>query len=187
LLATSSGHPIQRTPADGPAAIVTAPADSYQTVVVNRVVLEIAAPASLVWSYLPGIRVRPGVERKEQKAEIEGFGARYDLIYRDDKGAVTRHDRIQVIHWEPGVRFVALVRYLPPAPPLEIVYNVDLAETKGVTHFVMDSYSTVKLPAGPDPFDQVERESKQRAVGQAAVEKGYQALKAEIEAAARGR
>ena len=40
---------------------------------------------------------------------------------------------------------MALVTYLPPAEPVTIVYNVDLKESGGITHFVMDSYSTAKL------------------------------------------
>ena len=38
---------------------MSAPADSFVVTVANRVVLDIAAPAALVWSYLPGLRKRP--------------------------------------------------------------------------------------------------------------------------------
>ncbi len=49
------GQPIATLPA--------APADSYQAVVANRVVMEVAASPALIWSFLPGIRRRPGTER----------------------------------------------------------------------------------------------------------------------------
>jgi hypothetical protein len=97
---------------------IAAPPDSFETTVVNRVVMDVAAPAALIWSHLPGIRIRPNVELRDAT---------------------------------PG-----------------------------------DSYSTVRLPSGPDPQTQAEREAQRRAEWQR-VERGYQALKTEVEAAAKPR
>jgi hypothetical protein len=161
------------------------PADSVSVTVANRVILDIAAPASLIWSHLPGIRQRPNIERVSLNGLTDQFGSRFDSIYRDGTGKVTRHDRIEVLHWEPGVRYVALVTYLPPAPAITIVYNVDMKESGGVTRFVMDSYSTLKLDGSGTEAERIARLAKQRAEWQEAVEKGYQAMKQEIELAAR--
>ncbi len=112
-----------------------APADSITATIASRVVLDIAAPASLVWSFLPSIRKRPNMEKVSLNGLTDQFGARFDTIFKDNAGKVTRHDRIEVLHWEPGVRYVALVTYLPPAEPVTIVSNVDLKESGGITHF----------------------------------------------------
>jgi hypothetical protein len=183
LGAPSSARPASVTPSTG----IQVPTDSYQTVVVNRVVLDIAAPAALIWSHLPGIRVRPNIRRVPQDGPADGLGSTADFIYTDSAGKVTRHDRVTVLHWEPAVRFVARVRYLPPAPPLEIIYNVDLKESGGSTHFVMDSYTTLTLARTGDSKAQVAAEAAQRREWQSAVEKGYDAFKREMEAAAKSR
>ena len=162
-----------------------APTDSVTTVVANRVVLDIAAPASLIWSYLPSIRQRPGMEKVSLNGLSDQFGSRFDTILRDSTGKVTRHDRVEVLHWEPGVRYVAHVTYLPPAEPITIVYNVDLRESGGITHFVMDSYSTVTLPGGGTEAERVARLATRRREWQDAVTQGYQAFKRDIEAAAK--
>lgn len=159
--------------------------DSVPVTVANRVVLDIAAPAKVVWSYLPGIRPRAGMEKVILNGLRDQFGSRFDTIYRDSTGKVTRHDRLEVLHWEPGTRYLALVKYLPPAAPITIVYNVDLKETAGVTHFVMDSYSTIMFSADGPESERVAKLAKQRAEWQDAVEKGYQAMKREVEAAAK--
>ena len=166
---------------------ITTGADSSEVTVANRVVLEIAAPANLIWSYLPGLRQRPGMETVVLNGLREQFGSRFDTIYRDSTGKVTRHDRIEVLHWEPGRRYVAVVRYLPPSPPITIVYNVDLVERDGLTRFVMDSYSTLAFPTGGSEAERIARLAKQRAEWQEAVEKGYAAFKREVEAAAKRR
>lgn len=163
-----------------------AAADSIAVTVANRVVLDIAAPAALIWRYLPSLRERPNMERVSLNGLTDQFGARFDTIFRDSTGAVTRHDRIEVLHWEPGTRYVALVTYLPPAEPITIVYNVDLHESGGTTHFVMDSYSTVKFPNSRSEPERVARLAAQRQEWQVAVVRGYEALKREIEAAAKG-
>ena len=86
------------------------------------------------------------VDRSRFRTAIRRFpNGRPPALTSEETGKVTRHDRIEVLHWEPGVRYVALVTYLPPAEPVTIVYNVDLKESGGITHFVMDSYSTAKL------------------------------------------
>lgn len=164
-----------------------APGDSAPVTVANRVTLDIAAPARLIWDYLPGLRARPGMEKVVLNGLTEQFGSRFDTIYRDSTGKVTRHDRIEVLHWEPGVRYVALVRYLPPATPITIVYSVDLTERAGVTRFVMDSYSTLTFPTDGTEAEQVARVGKQRQEWQAAVEAGYLAFKNTVEAAARAK
>lgn len=161
--------------------------DSTPMTVANRVTLDIAAPASLIYGYLPGLRARPGMEKVVLNGLSEQFGSRFDTIFRDSTGKVTRHDRIEVLHWEPGVRYVALVRYLPPSVPVAIVYSVDLTERAGVTRFVMDSYSTVMFPSDGSNADLVARVAKQRQEWQTAVEAGYQAFKKDVEAAARVR
>ncbi|MBM4187018.1 MAG: hypothetical protein FJ206_06865 [Gemmatimonadetes bacterium] len=161
--------------------------DSVPVTVANRVVLDIAAPAGLIWQFLPGLRTRPGMETVSLNGLREQFGSRFDTIHRDSTGKVTRHDRIEVLHWEPGVRYVALVQYLPPASPVTIVYNVDLRETGGSTHFVMDSYATIRFPADGSESDRIAKVAAQRAEWQRAVETGYQAFKKDVEAAARAR
>ena len=162
-----------------------APADSFVVTVANRVVLDIAAPAALVWSFLPGLRQRPNMEKVSVNGLTDEFGARFDTIFRDSTGKITRHDRIEVMHWEPGVRYTAHVTYLPPAGGIDIIYNVDLRETGGTTHFVMDSYSTVKLPDPGTETARVASLAARRKEWQDAVEKGYQTLKGDIETAAR--
>lgn len=159
--------------------------DSVPATFVNRVRIEINAPAATVWRYLPGLRPRPGMEKVSLNGLENQFGARFDTIYRDSTGKVTRHDRIEVLHWEPGVRYVALVRYLPPSPPITIVYNVDLKEEGGVTRFVMDSYSTLTTSAAGTEAERVERLATQRRQFQDAVETGYRAFKTDVEAAVR--
>jgi hypothetical protein len=61
---------------------------------------------------------------------------------------------------------------------------VDLRRTGDATHFVMDSYTTLSLPAGPTAAAQAEREAAQRREWQTAVEQGYARFKREVEAAA---
>ena len=68
-------------------------ADSTLVTVANRVVLDIKAPALLVWSFLPGIRRRPNLEKVVLNGLSDQFGSRFDTIYRDSAGTVTRHDR----------------------------------------------------------------------------------------------
>ncbi len=168
-------------PAPAPAAI----ADSVPATFVNRVVLDIAAPASLVWTFLPSIRQRPNMEKVSLNGLRDQYGSKFDTIFKDTTGMVTRHDRIEVLHWEPGVRYVAHVTYLPPAPLISIIYSVDLKEAGGITHFVMDSYSTEMTPGAGTEAERVARLAAQRQDFQDAVVKGYQALKVEIEAAAK--
>lgn len=179
-LAPAGRGPVHSRPA-GSASMT----DSVRATFVNRVVLDIAAPASLVWSFLPSIRKRPNMEKVVLNGLSDQFGSRFDTIFKDSAGKVTRHDRIEVLHWEPGVRYVAHVTYLPPAPPISIVYNVDLKESGGITHFVMDSYSTEMTPEAGTEAERVARLAAQRQEFQDGVVKGYQALKADIEAAAR--
>ncbi len=162
-----------------------APADSFRATIVNRVVLDIAAPAKAIWTYLPGIRIRPNVERVSLNGLLDQLGARFEMIYRDSAGTITRHDRLDVLVWEPGVRYVARVSYLPPAAPTDIVYNVELRQSGGITHFVMDSYSAVELPAGGTAADRLARQVAAQESAQQFVVAGYTRLKAEIEAAAR--
>jgi hypothetical protein len=159
--------------------------DSFQVVMANRVVLDIAAPAAVVWSFLPSIRQRPNMEKVSLNGVSEQAGARMDVIFRDNAGKVTRHDRLEVLHWEPGVRYAAHITYMPPAPPMQIVYNVDLRESGGVTHFVMDAYATVQLADPGNDAARVARYTAQRREFQEATSKGYEALKREMEAAAR--
>jgi hypothetical protein len=168
----------------GAGSSAAALADSFSTVIANRVELDIAAPASLVWSFLPSLRQRPRMERVPQNGLLDQFGARFDVIFRDSLGTVTRHDRVEVLHWEPGVRYTAHVNYLPPAGPIDIIYNVDLRETGGITHMVMNSYATLKLPDPGTDAGRVAATATERQTAQTAVEKGYQALKADIEYAA---
>ena len=172
------------TPAT-PIRPIAAVADSFVAVIANRVVLDIKAPAALVWSFLPSIRKRPNMEKVPLNGVTDQVGARFDTIFRDSTGKVTRHDRLEILHWEPGVRYAANVSYLPPAPPLSIVYNVDMRESGGVTHFVMDAYATVKLPdpgtaeGRPAAYTADQRQSQESTA------KAYEGLKRDIEAAAK--
>lgn len=180
LLATT----LASTPAVSPSG-PAGTADSLSTFVANRVVLDIAAPASLIWSWLPSIRKRPDIERVSLNGLAEQFGARNDFLYRDSTGKVYRHDRVEVLHWEPGVRYVAKVDYLPPGEATTIIYNVDLHEAGGVTHFVMDSYATVTIAVSASESERVAQLAAARQRFQDAVVKGYQTMKGAIEAAAR--
>ena len=168
-----------------PAPVWPTAVDSLSTFVANRVVLDIAAPASLIWTWLPSIRKRPDIERVSLNGLVEQFGARNDFLYRDSTGRVYRHDRVEVLHWEPGVRYVAKVEYLPPADAVTIIYHVDLREAGGVTRFVMDSYSTVTIAVSGTEAERVAQVAAARKGYQDAVEKGYQAFKTSVEAAAR--
>lgn len=159
--------------------------DTLSTIVANRVVLDIAAPPHLIWSFLPSIRQRPNMEVVSLNGLRDQFGSRFDTIFRDSTGKVTRHDRVEVLHWEPGNRYTALVTYLPPAEPITIVYNVDLRAQAGSTHFVMDSYATVRVASGGTEAERVARLAAQRAEFQSAVLKGYESFKKEVEAAAK--
>lgn len=159
--------------------------DSFVAVIANRVVLDIKAPASLVWSYLPSIRQRPNMEKVSLNGVTDQAGARFDTIFKDSTGKVTRHDRLEVLHWEPGIRYAANVSYLPPAPPLSIVYNVDLRESGGVTHFVMDAYATVKLADPGTDAGRVAAYTADQRESQQSTAKAYEGLKREIEAAAK--
>ena len=160
-------------------------ADSFVAVIANRVVLDIKAPASLVWSFLPSIRKRPNMEKVSLNGVTEQAGARFDTIFRDSTGKVTRHDRLEVLHWEPLVRYAANVSYLPPAPPLSIVYNVDLQESGGITHFVMDAYATVKLPDPGTAEGRLAAYTTAQGQTQSSTAKAYEGLKLDIEAAAK--
>lgn len=168
------------------AGLAAAPAtDTVAVTFVNRVAIDIAAPASLIWGYLPSIQNRPGMEKVLLNGIADQYGSRFDNIYRDSTGKITRHDRVEILEWKPGVRYVALVNYLPPAEPITIIYNVDLAERNGVTHFVMDSYATERLAKTGTEAEWVARLAKQRGEFQDAVDKGYLAMKATIERAAK--
>lgn len=181
LLIFPAGTPPSLT---SPRAAVAA-ADSFVAVISNRVVLEIKAPASLVWSFLPSIRKRPGMEKVPLNGVTDQVGARFDTIFRDSTGKITRHDRLEVLHWEPGVRYAANVSYLPPAPPLSIVYNVDLRESGGITHFVMDAYATVRLPDPGTAEGRLAAYIADQRQSQESTAQAYEGLKRDIEAAAR--
>ena len=154
-------------------------ADSFVAVIANRVVLDIKAPAALVWSFLPSIRKRPNMEKASLNGVTDQVGARFDTIFRDGAGTITRHDRVEVLHWEPGVRYAAHITYLPPASPIDIVYNVDLHESAGSTHFVMDAYATVKLPDPGTDAGRVARYVADRHEFQELTTQGYQGLRRE--------
>ncbi|MSR03886.1 MAG: hypothetical protein EXR94_14300, partial [Gemmatimonadetes bacterium] len=114
LLIAPIGPPPTPAAQSRPSAAV---ADSFVAVIANRVVLDIKAPAALAWSFLPSIRKRPNMEKVPLNGVTDQVGARFDTIFRDSTGKVTRHDRLEILHWEPGVRYAANVTYLPPAPP----------------------------------------------------------------------
>ena len=160
-------------------------ADSFVAVIANRVVLDIKAPAALVWSFLPSIRKRPNMEKVSLNGVTDQVGARFDTIVRDSTGRITRHDRLEVLHWEPGVRYAAHITYLPPAAPIDIIYSVDLHESEGSTHFVMDAYTTLKLPDPGTDAGRVARQVADQQQAQVGVIAGYQSLKRDIEAAAK--
>ncbi len=177
--------PIGTQPSPTSPRAQVAAADSFVAVIANRVVLDIKAPASLVWSFLPSIRKRPNMEKVPLNGVTDQVGARFDTIFRDSTGNVTRHDRLEVLHWEPGVRYAANVSYLPPAAPLSIVYNVDLRESGGITHFVMDAYATVKLPDPGTAEGRLAAYTADQRQSQESTAKAYEGLKRDIEAAAK--
>ncbi len=162
-----------------------AAADSFQAVLANRVVLDIKAPAMVVWSFLPSIRQRPNAEKVPLNGVTDQAGGRFDMIFRDSTGKVVRHDRLEVLDYEPGERYAAHITYLPPASPMQIVYNVDMRESAGITHFVMDAFATVWLPDPGSDAERVALYTMRRKEFQEATSKGYAGLKDEVEAAAR--
>lgn len=159
--------------------------DSFTVVVSNRVVLDIKAPAATVWSFLPSIRKRPLTERIALNGALDQLGSRFDVVTKDSSGKVTRHDRLEVLHWEPTVRYAAHVTYMPPADPITIVYNVDLKESAGVTHLVMDAYATVRLPDPGTDQGRLAAYVKEVQTSQEQTSAAYQGLKAQMEAAAK--
>jgi hypothetical protein len=180
---------VRRTPPmTAPAAAAVAPArgaDSLKVVMANRVEFEVKAPAAVVWSFLPSIRPRPNMTKVVLNGVVDAAGSRFDTIFRDSLGAVVRHDRLEVLHHEPGRRYAANITSLPPGPPMQIVYNVDLEERNGVTHFVMDAFATVWIPdAGSDAARQALYTARRRDF-QEATTRAYEGLKLEMEAAAK--
>ena len=89
----------------------------------------------------------------------------------------------EVLPSEPWVRDAAHVTYLSPASPIDIIYNVDMREANGVTHFVMDAYTTLKLPDPGTDSGRVAAQLADQREAQVGVTKGYDLLKRDIEAA----
>jgi hypothetical protein len=151
----------------------------------NRVEFDVQAPAAVVWSFLPSIRPRPNMTKVVLNGVVDAAGSRFDTVFRDSQGAVVRHDRLEVLHYEPGRRYAAHITTFPPAPPMQIVYNVELKERDGITHLVMDAYATVWIPdAGSDAARQALYTARRREF-QEGTTKAYEGLKLEMEAAAK--
>lgn len=72
-----------------------------------------------------------------------------------------------------------------PGSTLSIVYNVDIRESGGVTHFVMDAYATVKLPDPGTAEGRLAAYTADQRQSQESTAKAYEGLKRDIEAAAK--
>jgi|GEM_PF-1868064 len=151
---------------------------------VNRANINIKASPKAVWRYLPGIQIKEGVTYQSLNPLEKQAGAEYLLITKNEKGEITNKDQYEILHYEPGVRFVAKVTYLPPMPAFNIFYNVELTEQHdGSTQFIMDAYSWVNTEAllGTKTID-LKTKKLLQIQSQQTIDKSYQLLKERIEA-----